>query len=368
MIFFSVPADFNESTLEKFDQLNGQYTDRRINEVYGQLTTGDITASGRMTNSLPQVNLIQLKRYIRSCEKHKIDFNYTLNASCLGNAELNVEFKNRMLELLLDLAKAGVSAFTVAMPSLINMIRTILPHIPIKVSAISEINSPEKAMYYKRLQVRRIVIDPDITRCFQTLQDICSVFGKNVEIIVNNVCLKNCPNKMFHYNHEAHCVPGHVHSNDEQYYYHQCSLQKAENDSNYIKLNWIRPEDLKYYINSGIHHFKIQGRNYAKANLLLKVIESYFSEDFDGNLMDLLTLYQPYNAFQPQIVNKQLDGFIDRFYHYPGMCRGLCESCGYCLTYAEKSMDIKTLKQVNAYARQFYKGLLMEQNSIGDKI
>ena len=87
----------------------------------------------------------------------------------------------------------------------------------------------------------------------------------------------------------------------------------------------------------------------------MKVTEAYFSEKFDGNLMDLLTLFQPYNAFQPYIDNKKLDGFIKRFYDYPHACNEICEACGHCLSYAKKSMDMEAVHTVNDYAKQLYK-------------
>lgn len=358
LLRFSVPADFLESSLMRFEELNSRYKDRKVAEVYGQITTGRVTASGRMPDNLPQVDLKRLEKYIRQCRRYNIEFDYTLNASCMGNRELNEESREDVSQFLLSLDSAGVSSYTVALPALIDLIKQILPGRAIKASAICEINSVWKALHYHSLQVERIVVDPDITRRFDILRSICRNFGQNVEIIVNNACLRNCPYKMFHYNHEAHSRKDCSEKENRQFYYHKCSLQKAQDSSNYIKLNWIRPEDLHYYIETGIQRFKIHGRNYNNADMLIKVIEAYFSEKFDGNLMDLLTLYQPYNAFQPVIENNKLKGFLERFYRHPESCNEECKTCGYCMMYAAKSIDLDEMRIVNAYAKQLYENLL----------
>lgn len=357
MLLFSVPADFEQSTLEQIEKINKQYSDRRVAEVYGQITAGSITASGRMLDQLPQISMEQLKEYIRQCKHYGIQFNYTLNASCMGNDELKDIFVGQLRDFLLSLDKAGVESYTVALPYLIDLIKKLLPDRSIKASAICEINSLGKALHYRHLQVERIVIDPDITRRFDILRNICDVFGENVEIIINNACLKGCPYKIFHYNHEAHCGSRDTVQCDRQYYYHKCSLQKAQDCSNYIKLNWIRPEDLHFYTKEGIRYFKIHGRNSISSDGLIKVIQAYFSEQFDGNLMDLLTLFQPYNAFQPTIDNCKLQGFLERFYQYPNACNDQCETCGHCAEYASKSMNLEQAQELSFYARQLYKNL-----------
>lgn len=351
IIKFSVPADFKENTLKKLKYINSLSENKKIVEVYGQITTGNILASGRNPQVLPQVDLNELKAYIKQCDKYGFEFNYTLNASCMGNKEFSAD----MRQFILTLDRIGVSSYTLSIPYLFDLIAEVLSENKIKASAICEINSVMKAKHYKELLITRIVVDPDITRRFDILRGICNEFGENVEIIVNNACIQNCPYKMFHYNHEAHGGLEHSNEINNQYYYHKCSLQKAQTDYNFIKINWIRPEDLHYYVETGITRFKIHGRNYINSDNLLKVTEAYFSEKFDGNLMDLLTLFQPYNAFQPYIDNKKLDGFIKRFYNYPHACNEICEACGHCLSYAKKSMDMEAVHTVNDYAKQLYK-------------
>lgn len=353
MIKFSVPCDFKEESLYSYNELNNQYTEYKVEEVYGQLTETEFTASGRMINNLPRVNMKLLSNYIKLCNKYNIKFNYTLNASCMGNLEYNHEKQKRLRSFLIDLNHIGVISFTISLPSLFEIILNILPNIEIKASAICEINCPEKALHYKKLKIKRIVIDPDITLKFNVIKKICAIYEEDAEMIVNNVCMRNCAYKMFHYNHEAHC--GFTENQiNEQYYYSKCSLQKAQDLSSYIKLNWIRPEDLHIYNKIGIKNFKLQGRNNADGKNISKVLKYYYDGFYDGDLMNLLTLFKPYNSFLPYIDNTKLDTYIHKFVKSENSCSGLCDNCGYCLEFAKKSMNIKSLEALNKEAYQFY--------------
>ncbi|BCJ94175.1 peptidase U32 [Anaerocolumna cellulosilytica] len=349
MVSYSVPSDFCSNTLKKLNEINGLKSKGFISEVYGQVTEGTFIASGRMPSLLPQVTMKQLEVYLESCKKYNIKFNYTLNASCMSNKEL-IHIKE-LKQFISELYQMGIRSFTVTLPTLMDTIKSMYDDVEIKASAICEINSPEKASYYKEMGISRIVVEPDITRKFDILEKICKVFGDGVEIIVNNMCLKGCPYKMFHYNFESHGEQMKEHSN---YYYHKCSLQKANKAYNYIKLNWIRPEDIYRYSSIGIKSFKIQGRNNKNGDNINKIIQYYLEESFDGNLLDLLTLFTPYNSFQPYIDNKKLDGFLEPFYQNKDFCTGLCDTCLYCMDYAKKSMDVSELKTLNQYATQFY--------------
>ena len=206
MIYFSVPADFDVSTLERLHHLNKTYDDCHIKEVYGQITIGDIQSSGRLTDVLPLVDKYKLEQYVNQATNYGIEFNYTLNPSCFGNQEFS-EVGIKQIDILLNnIWNMGIKNLTLVSPALIEIAIATGLKFDIKASTICEINSPSKADFYKKLGVKRLVVDADITRCFVKLRDICKSFGEGVEIIANNVCRRNCAYKIFHYNHEAHCT------------------------------------------------------------------------------------------------------------------------------------------------------------------
>ncbi|MCU0287364.1 MAG: hypothetical protein MUF15_13335, partial [Acidobacteria bacterium] len=87
---------------------------------------------------------------------------------------------------------------------------------------------------------------------------------------------------------------------------------------------------------------------------VVKALSHYIAENFEGNLFDLITIFAPYNAFQPYIDNKKLAGFVKTFFEHPDFCRNVCASCHFCLNYAQKSMDTEKAAAINRQALEFY--------------
>ncbi len=357
MKYFSVPADFKLDTIDRIHELNASHKHSKLIETYGQATQVPLVNSGRVTDVLPKVELKDLEKYVMYARSKGIHFNYTLNPACMGNAEFSKEGIRELIKLLKMLNDIGVDSLTLTSPQLIELVQSTEMGFKIKASAICEITTPSKSLFYKKMNVERIVVDPDITRDFNSLKRIGEVFGSGVEIIVNNVCYKNCAYKMFHYNHEAHCIPQNTTQVIKDYYFNRCSMQKAGDIKSSMRLNWIRPEDLKYYMDVGICHFKIQGRQNILQGDIIKTLKHYFSEEYDGNLFDLITIFAQYNSFQPYVDNKKLDGYVKMFYDQPDFCKDICDSCGYCENYARKCMESNHVEELNAKALNFYRNM-----------
>lgn len=351
MRYFSMPADFKNETIDGYANLNAEHRNSRLVETYGQITCGAIFGSGRMADALPEVDFERLEGYVKYSLDRGVEFNYTLNPSCFGNLEFSKSGYASITRFLGRLYGAGVSTLTVTLPSFFDIIRSSGLPFKIRASTICRISDANKARYYKRIGAHKIVVDEDITRDFGKLRAVRGAFGDGVEIIVNSVCYRNCPFKAFHYNHESHLADRSDDRVVKEYYYFKCAFQKAENFRNMIKLNWIRPEDLKYYERIGIDHFKIQGRHLALAGDPVRTLRHYFEGSFDGNLLGLITLFT-IPALERYVDNKRLDGFIEAFYNDGAFCRDDCESCGYCETYAEKSMDRLRTEHINHYVRR----------------
>lgn len=348
MIDYSVPSDFEIRTLKDISKLNQLNPEHKITEIYGQVTDGYIKSSGRMVSMLKTVSINSFGDYLAECRKRGIQFNYTINASCMSN----MEKEENTISFIRELIDAGVDSFTVSIPRLIEIIRKKFPDIEIKASAICAINTVNKARAMFKLGVNRIVLDPNITRCFNVIKQITDEFPEKCEIILNNMCVKNCIFTLFHYNYDAHCTLDCT--NEDRYYLNKCSYQKAMDFANYLRLNWIRPEDLHYYIGCGLKRFKLQGRNVHDGKLILKAIKHYINQDFDGNLIELLTVFTPYNIVQPYINNKKLDGFIKKFYLNPAFCNDDCKKCGYCESFLEKCANVNELEELKSMAQVLY--------------
>ena len=352
MKFFNVPADFKLETIDRYDALNNQYPDSKVSETYGQITINNPFGSGRPSDLIPKVDMDLLSRYAGYSQKKGIQFNYTLNATCLGNKEFTEEGMTEILSFLRRIYEMGIQSITVAIPSLIELIKMTKYPFDIKASVLCEIINANKAMTHKKLGANRAVLYEPINRDFDTLKSIRQAFGPGTEVIVNVICHKNCIYRPFHQNQCSH-------DNDEMktsitYYSHRCIMRRVEEASSLLKLAWIRPEDLKYYTGIGIQYFKLQGRHTVYKGDPVKAVECYMKEDYSGNLMELLDLFAPTNSFAVYLDNKKLDGFIRPFYKNQNFCKNDCERCGYCQRFIRERIDYEETMKIFGMAGEFY--------------
>jgi collagenase-like PrtC family protease len=339
MRLFSVPADFKEKTIDAYGELNSKYPHACVKEVYGQATVGVPFGSGRNSRDLPGIDLKALQKYAAYCTEKGIDFNYTFNASCMDNREFTERGINSINRFLHRLSDIGITNLTVTLPSLIALIQDSGLPFRIKASTICQVNSPSKAAFYKSRGIDRLVIDEDITRDFAKIRRICEIFGDGVEMIVNSICMHNCPYKMAHYNHES-CFKFGV-QDIRGFYTQSCTARRISDWINPMHLNWVRPEDLALYENAGIRGFKIQGRQAVHFGDPISAVEAYMRGSYSGNLYDLLNLFDARRLkddYHPYIENAKLDGFLAAFLNNQNHCTENCSECGHCASFAEAAM------------------------------
>jgi hypothetical protein len=166
-----------------------------------------------------------------------------------------------------------------------------------------------------------------------------------------------------------------------------CNQIRLREPVNYVRANWIRPEDLHYYEKLGYDTFKIVERN-TPTQILLERVKAYSERRYEGNLLDLVQNYAyprdklgavgknasslrrmvkyfvkpftvnlfhfrklidfgkaasmlyPREGANPVVVdNRALDGFLARFAERN--CQSTdCESCRYCHEWAARAVKI----------------------------
>lgn len=363
MRYYSVPADFKKKTIDRYAELNNQYKNSKVLDTYGNITLGSYLGSGRLARQTPRVDIYDLEDYINYSKERNIDFNYTLNASHLHNKEFTEQGVSEIKKFLGKLYQIGVRSLTVSLPSLLELIRSTEYDFRIRSSVICRIDNPNRAAAYKKMGVEKIVLEESINRDFAALKNIREVFGEQVEIIVNQICDKNCMYRFFHYNMMAGDAFGTVNNTSINYFEHRCVLQQLKSIDNLLKLCWVRPEDIKYYTEIGIHYFKLQGRHtYLQGGDPVKTVVCYFEEHYDGNLMDLLTMFANLTSFKVYVDNKKLEGFIKPFVEKENFCKNMCNKCRYCESYARKCIDYKKAEETITMAREFYNQYDQYQN------
>lgn len=353
MKFFSLPSDFDKNSIDMYVELNnktdGPYKNVYISETYGQLTSGYIHMSGRASDTLPLIEIKDLERYVDYSNKKDIKFNYTLNASCMGNYEFTDRGLNEIKLLLRDLENIGVSNLTLTTPSMIEIVKHFSPSMKIKVSAICQVDSVKKLMHYMDVGVDRVVVEPSIIREFDLLRDMIKCSDDNLEVIINDKCMRDCPYKIFHYNQTGH--DNNLYA--ESYYFMNCGVHKSSDFQRYLNSNWIRPEDLYMYEDLGIKYYKVEGREFILNGNILKLLKCYIEGNFEGNLLDLLHIFAPYDIkYQPYIDNKSLDGYVKAFYDNEIKCKQICKSCKHCDTFIEKSFSFP--EGLEEKSKEFY--------------
>lgn len=336
MILFSIPSDFKLDTVNEISQMNEQDSENKIIETYGQMTVDNIFPSGRPSNIIPSVDYRKLKDFIQYSKKHNLSFNYTLNAAHIHNMEFTDEGVTNIIEFLKKLESCGVDSLTVSLPSLFQIIKASGFQFQLKASAICQINTVNKALQFQKIGVDRLVIDESITRNIDLLQNISKALNGQIELIVNSVCSMDCIFKSFHYN-SISCIRD---DNDEKlsisYYSNICSLKRRSQPEEFLKLAFIRPEDIHYYNDLGITHFKLQGRQLVMQGDVLRAVKCYYDKCYDGNLLDLLFLFSPISSKEISIDNRKMDNFFDNYVAKKIHCKHNCVQCHYCMDYYNK--------------------------------
>lgn len=337
-MFFSIPADFKKDTVLKLAELEKKYPGNKIREVFGNLSGSKWPSGHGFLKSQHYLDsLVELKEYIDRLSAYGIDFNYTFNAACLENGDILKAPLEEIINYIGDLVAVGVKRITLASPALIAAVRKHYPELKITASAITHVDSVIKSKWLQELGVQTIVFDEDITRNIKRIRSIASHTDMDTEIIVNSKCTFNCLYRNFHYNSVCHNFP--YDSRIVFSYGGNCAALRHNNPVEMIKALWIRPEDLAAYEEIGVTVFKIIGRERLSDIDLLKMVETYFSRSYDGNLIDLIFGFAT-TVKHLYIDNKCLDGFIDKFFKEDIDCLSKCtpDQCTHCYDYLQKSL------------------------------
>lgn len=355
MKYFSVPADFKTGTIDRYDRLNREYTDSAVIETYGNITKGSALESGRSVDMLPEVDYSRLKEYVQYSKERNIGFNYTLNAPHMQNREFSKKGIMEIMNFLETLYEIGIRSLTIALPPLFEIVRAMPHDFELKASVICQVTNVNKAMTYRQMGVERLVADESLNRDFRTLKQMVEAYGDKLEIIVNSICHKNCTYRMFHYNQIAGDSVNVTGEASSGYYHHRCVLRRYETPENILKLTWVRPEDLHFYTDIGLRYFKIQGRNHVIKGDPVRALEAYFKGSYDGDLLELMDLFNPTGKFRTAVDNRCLDGFIEPFVKNGDFCKNNCLRCGYCEKVAKKCIDPSETKRIQNMAADFYR-------------
>ena len=329
-------------------------------QLYGVLPRSTVGSGGSGPN-IGWMTEKQAEEYIQQAHSAGLKFDYLLNAPSLCNMEWNDCTHRELLEHLDWVSNMRVDSVTVTIPYLLELIKSQFPNLKARVSTIAHVDSVARAKFFESLGADSITLDAHINRNFKVLKAIRNAVKCELNILVNNLCLYQCPYEYYHHDTMGHASQSYNPANGcyADYCVIRCTLDRLRDASEVIKSRWVRPEDLSLYEEIGIDFFKISGRSMSTERILTAAV-AYSSRHCNGNLYDILNVLTPKSGFvssalsnttigpppKINIDNRSLEGFIDFFKKQD--CLSGCDNCHYCQNIADKAIQFDR-NEVNEY-------------------
>ena len=246
-----------------------------------------------------------------------------------------------------------MKTITVSLPYVAEIIRRVSDKIGIEVSTIAHLDSLTQIKIWQELYgITKICIGLNKNRDINFLSAAaryCNEHDIVLTLLANEFCgngitesdeIKGATGCIF----RDHCYQLHSAGYQKETKLHKdypmgMCIASRKSKSVWLKMNYIRPEDIKRYNEIGIDHFKLTGRTGSTAHLQ-EIMRAYMKESYDGNLLGLWKHLETIKeekeeSFRPQVYidNKKLDGFVDYWFENRNhICANeICgETCKYC--------------------------------------
>ena len=353
------------------DRLIEETADLPVSTFFGGFPV-QLTGGGRPPQILPAVDRDRFRSHLEEVHRHSRQFFATLSSNDLGLREYGPGYVRRFLREVRDLIDLGVDGFVVALPALIEAIRTEWPEVPISVSTFARIRTVTQAEYFLKLGARTIILE-EANRDFRLIRGLVRL-GAEVEILVNQSCLPSCPYRGHHLNTSSLASQPEAPCPTFEYPILECGLEYVRDPAKLISGIFVRPEDISVFEEAGVTRFKVSGRN-RSTDWLVRSARAYAERTYPGNLADILSLVQvkapssalrqmgegPHceearelaRAFAPlgdlTIDNRAFPADFLRHIAAVDCEHTTCEACGYCRGVAAKVLRISGVP-VSQYA------------------
>jgi collagenase-like PrtC family protease len=263
-----------------------------VSELFGKLPSDSI-GGGRASFMLSPLTVSQFREHVRSAGEQGIGFNYLINTACMDNREFTRSGQADLERLLELVEECGATAVTISLPFLMPIIKKRHPGLKVRVGVYARVDSVPKARFWEELGADCITLESiSVNREYAMLKAIRKAVKLELQLIANSNCMMFCPLSgqhmvnLSHASQKGHASRGFM----IDYCALRCSAEKLADPSNYLRSEFIRPEDLDTYIKMGFTSFKILERG-APSAVLAQRVRAYSEGRFDGNLLDLI---QPY--------------------------------------------------------------------------
>jgi collagenase-like PrtC family protease len=220
-----------------------------------------------------------------------------------------------------------VDIITTTSLAIARTVKKYFPETEVRASVNMRIGSPQAMSYVAEL-FDSFYVQRDIQRNLEQIKSIknwCVENNKELCMLANSGCLRNCPGQTFHDNMVAHDAEIDEMKNISNWTPHVCwnLYRDKDNYREILKGTWVRPEDLHHYEDL-FKVVKLATRQHTHPRM---VIDAYANRQHNGNLLDL---FEP--CFSPAFAPYAIDNtaFPDDWFDKTSSCSGNCHKCNYC--------------------------------------
>lgn len=259
----SAPTNFDFNLLKR---LKG-----KVYDTYGSINR-DPYETGLPDYALPVVKINKLRDYIMCSHDLGIKFNYIMNHPYLTLTKERMSLLDKLNDMHVDI-------ITLANPEMILFVKDRYPTL-ISTSIACRIDSLDKAMGYKKLGCHMICLAYSRNHDLEFINLVKNKTGLAVKILVNNICLVNCPYEQEHVK-KVDCFEKNI---------IKC-LKIKLNSADFIKqTGFIHPNDIGRYVDSGVDFLKIGGRT-RSVQWIASCVEIYTNRSYKDNCLKVINIH-----------------------------------------------------------------------------
>lgn len=352
---FKLGTNFDMELLKSVIALNNSIKNgNKITELYGSDRKHAMLAA-RPDFRLPDIDKKHFEEYVKFAKVNGINFNYTMNSiSPYGSKKEVLKNFTNIVDFVNYCQDVGVYRITIANPIILEIIRKYAKSdIELEASTIMHIDTVTQMRYlFENYGVKKFCCNLNKNRDFNFLEaasKYCNNNGLILELMVNEFCGVGGDNYATHCVYRDSCYICHATNKNlldtlslNEYPMKLCTESRAKSPANWLRVKFIRPEDIVRYNDIGINNFKITGRT-GSSEYILRTAKAYLEEEFNGNL---LALWKPLESIKGEsedkhicyIDNKSLAGFMSYWSKQKHVCDNeVCgQTCDYCEDFYNK--------------------------------
>jgi collagenase-like PrtC family protease len=216
-----------------------------------------------------------------------------LRLPCFDNKELTVKGQKQIYQTLKWMVDIGVTGATVTNPILLRIIKSNFPQLKVRISVFADVDHPRKIEYWEKngadvICLRSLFMNRDL----RALKAMRKSTNLELELLANENCIQSCSLDITHMNLISHSSQS-KHQEGAYIIDHcvlECSKAKMKDPVNFLRSDWIRPEDTPLYEALGYDTFKLVDRS-LPTDIMVTRIKAYAERKYDGNLLDLVQSY-----------------------------------------------------------------------------